>query len=228
MKRWFFPGDLQIVPQKDLRAVLTAAGQLCVMGAGVAALFLVFRWDASGSRPFTEQGPMEIMQSCVLALCALIFLLEARRRPDMRRALILVAGLLGCMLIREQDHFLDAISHGFWKWPAFTLAASCILYALASPAQTLTSLAGFTRTRGFLTLLTGLVIVLAYSRIFGTGPLWKILLPDGGWRIAKSAVEESSELLGYLLILFSACLLRLEHKGTPGDGKGGDPPCTLP
>ncbi len=204
--------------RKDLRAVLKAAGLLCVMGAGVAALFLAFRWDASCSRPFTERSPTEILQSVVLALSVLTYAREARRRAAMRRALVLVGGLLACMLIREQDCFLDAVSHGSWKWPAFALAASCILYALAAPDRTLSALARLTKTKGFLTLLTGLVIVLAYSRMFGTGILWKALLHDGGWRIAKCAAEESSELLGYLLILFSACLLRLEHDGEAGGG----------
>ncbi len=42
--------------------------------------------------------------------------------------------------------------------------------------------------------------------------LWKTLLPDGDWRAAKNAMEESSELLGYALILTSALLLRFGKK----------------
>ncbi|MBO6003294.1 MAG: hypothetical protein J6P53_07360, partial [Mailhella sp.] len=163
--------------------------------AGAAVLLLVFWWDATGSRPFTEKAPTELMQSCVLALCALVFFVEAWRRPGMRRALILTGGLIGCMLIREQDLFLDAVSHGFWKWPASTLAAACILYALSAPSQILSSLARLTKMRGFPTLLAGAVIVLFFSRILGTGSLWKTLMPEGGWRLPKYAAEETSELL---------------------------------
>ncbi|MBO6002032.1 MAG: hypothetical protein J6P53_00880, partial [Mailhella sp.] len=72
-----------------------------------------------------------------------------------------------------------------------------------------------------------------YSRILGTGTLLKTLMPDGGWRLPKFAAEETSELLGYMLILFSACLLRLEHKDTHDGGAAEGsahhaPPSILP
>ena len=175
-------------------------------------MFFVFWWDASGKKPFTEKAPTEIAQSIVLASAAILYFWEALRNQVLRKALVLVGGLLGCMLIREQDYFLDMVFHGFWKWPALALAFFCIGYAMKTPAATLTALAALARKRCFSTLLTGLVMVLAYSRIFGTTLLWKTLMPYGDWRIAKYAVEESSELLGYLLILLSVVLLRLSRK----------------
>ncbi|MBP3730151.1 MAG: hypothetical protein J6I40_01615 [Mailhella sp.] len=198
--------------KKDFASVFCAAVQLLFMGAAVTALFLVFLWDASGSKPFTEKAPTEIAQSIVLAASAFLYFRKARQTPLLRKALVLVGGLLGCMLIREQDYFLDLICHGFWKWPAFFLAFACIAYAMRTPADTLASLSLLTRKRGFPTLLTGLTVVLVYSRIFGTTLLWKTLIPYGDWRIAKYAVEESSELLGYLLILLSIMLLRNDNK----------------
>jgi hypothetical protein len=50
------------------------------------------------------------------------------------------------------------------------------------------------------------VIVLAYSRLFGMRMVWETLLSDKFTYNAKTAMEESSELLGYLLILTSAVL----------------------
>jgi hypothetical protein len=116
------------------------------------------------------------------------------------------------MLIREQDHFLDPISHGCWKWPAFALAAACILHALRRPAETLSQLARFVRWRWFPILLVGVVIVLAYSRLFGMSMLWHSMLSADCWRLAKTAMEESSELLGYMLIMFSALLQSWEYR----------------
>ncbi len=214
--RWLdFRGALQLEHpdiKSDLRTVLFAIAQLLVMGIGVAFWFVIVWWDASGKKPFTESGPTEITQSVVLAIATILYFWEARRNQVLRKGLVLVSGLLGCMLIREQDYFLDMIIHGFWKWPAFTLAFFCIAYAIKTPVATLSSLATFVRNRSFSTFLAGLVIVLSYSRIFGTTLLWKALLPDGDWRIAKYAVEESSELLGYLFILFSVVSLRHSHK----------------
>lgn len=196
----------------DLKTIAGAFRLLFCLGLGIIVLFFIFWWDARCSRPFTETGPTEIIQTILLALSTGIFFLEARRRPDMGNALILAGGFTGCMLIREQDYFLDMLSHGCWKWPALLLALACLIPACRRFRDTLSGLARLIRWRYFPLLLTGVVIVLAYSRLFGTGVLWKHLLPDEGWRTAKNAVEESSELLGYGLILGSALLLRLEKR----------------
>ena len=197
---------------EDLRTIAGAFRLLFLLGFGVIALFLIFWWDSTCEHPFIEEGPTEIVQSLLLILSTVIFFLEARRRPDMRGALILVGGFTGCMLIREQDYFLDMISHGCWKWPALPLTFSCLAYAAANVRSTIAGLARLVHWRYFPMLLTGVVIVLAYSRLFGTGMVWKCILPDGEWRMAKTAIEESSELLGYLLILTSALLLRFSRK----------------
>ena len=196
----------------DLETIVGALRLLFFFGLGIIVLFLIFWWDAHQSRPFVEAGPTEILQTILLLLSTILFFLEARRRSDMRHALILVGGLTGCMLIREQDYFLDMLSHGCWKWPALLLAFGCLSYAGRAFKDSISALAHFIRWRYFPLFLAGIVIVLAYSRLFGIGALWKTLLPDGEWRTAKHAIEESSELLGYSIILGSALLLRLEKK----------------
>ncbi|HJD98022.1 hypothetical protein [Mailhella massiliensis] len=192
----------------DLKSIAGAFRLLFFLGLGIILLFLIFWWDAQCRRPFVETGPTELIQTLFLTLSTAIFFLEARRRPDMRGALVLAGGFTGCMLIREQDYFLDIISHGCWKWPALTLTLVCLVYAAAHARATAAALARFVRWRYFPILLTGIVIVLAYSRLFGMGALWRSLLTDESWRMAKNAMEESSELLGYLFVLASALLLR--------------------
>ena len=196
----------------DLKTIAGALRTSLFLVLGIVVLFLIFRWDAASGNPFSEVGPTEFIQSIALALSAALFFLEARRRPDMRGGLVLTGGFIGCMLIREQDYFLDALSHGCWKWPALILALSCLAYAAATFRASVAGLARLARWRHFSVLLVGLAIVLVYSRLFGMNILWRELLPDSQWRMAKTAVEESSELLGYLLIVFSALLLRFEKK----------------
>ena len=196
----------------DLRTIAGALRLLFSLGLGIIALFFIFWWDAGCRHPFVELGPTELCQTILLLASTLLFFSEAFRSPEMRRALVLTGGLVGCMLIREQDYFLDMLSHGCWKWPAFALALACLTYAATNLRDTITSLAKLIHWRHFPLLLAGLVIVLAYSRLFGTGALWKTLLPEGDWRIAKNAIEESSELLGYALIVASALLLRFGKK----------------
>lgn len=196
----------------DIKSITGALKLLFLLGAVIIALFLVFWWDSLNGSPFSETGPTELVQTALLSCCTLFLFLEARRNPKMRNALILAGGFTGCMLIREQDYFLDMLSHGCWKWPALALAFGCLAYAVTRLRETIGAAARFVRWRYFPIFLTGVVIVLAYSRLFGMSTLWKSLLPDGDWRMAKNAVEESNELLGYALMLFSAFLLRFEKK----------------
>ena len=196
----------------ELKTIAGAFRLLFLLGLGIIALFLIFWWDTMCENPFSEAGPTELIQTLLLLISSAIFFLEARRCPDMCGALVLTGGLIGCMLIREQDYYLDMLSHGCWKWPALALAISCTAYAGITFRATVAALARFVQWRYFTVLLVGLVIVLAYSRLFGMGMLWKPLLPDGEWRTAKNAIEESSELLGYLFLCFSALLLRFGKK----------------
>lgn len=185
---------------------------LFLLALGVVVLFLIFRWDASCEHPFAEEGPTELVQTLLLLACTGVFFLEARRNETMRGAMLLAGGFFGCMLIREQDYYLDMISHGCWKWPAVALALFCTAAAARTPRATLAGLAALVKKRAFPMLLTGVVIVLVYSRLFGMGSLWNALLPDVDGRAAKNAIEESSELLGYLLIFASALQMRSEKR----------------
>ena len=53
-------------------------------------------------------------------------------------------------------------------------------------------------------LLAGFLIVVVYSQLLGQKALWLSVLSADVYRPVKDLVEESSELLGYLLMLFGA------------------------
>lgn len=198
---------------EDAKAVFQAVRLLLVMAAGIVVLFFIFWLDTVSPCPFSELAPTELSQTCVLLISAILFFIEAVKRPDMRGALVLTGGLVSCMLIREQDYFLDFLQHGVWKWPALVMAFLCVAISLARFRSLLSELAHLAHWRYLSILITGLVIVLVYSRLLGMGMLWKQLLPsnDAQW-VAKQASEEAGELLGYFLILLSACLMRFERK----------------
>lgn len=199
-----FFSDTDVCSQ--LKAIGRAFVLLFGLAFGVITLFLVFLWELQSQPPFTEAGPLEFTQSFLLAASASLYFFEAYRRPDLRPALVLVAGFFTCMLIREQDYFLDFIQHGCWVYPALATAGLCLLYAGLNLRRTLAGLERFVRWKYFPYLLIGVVIVLAYSRLFGMRMVWEALLSDKFTYNAKTAMEESSELLGYLLILTSAVL----------------------
>ena len=56
------------------------------------------------------------------------------------------------------------------------------------------------KTRSFIFIFIGLLIVLAYSRLFGMAELWQAVMGDNFNRTVKNVVEEGSELWGYALV----------------------------
>lgn len=66
---------------------------------------------------------------------------------------------------------------------------------------TLEQLAKYTQSPWYGILLSGLLAVLVFSRLFGMQVLWHAILEHGYMRVVKNAVEEGSESFGYMLCL---------------------------
>jgi len=52
--------------------------------------------------------------------------------------------------------------------------------------------------------MSGLLVLIIFSRLFGYGPFWKEILDLGQYRMVKTIVEEGVELMGYFLLLISS------------------------
>ena len=85
----------------------------------------------------------------------------------------LIAGFLGCLLIRELDAYFDEIIHGAWKYFALVLVVFVLNHGKSAlkigVENTIDSLANFMKTRSFIFIFIGLLNVLAYFRLFGRG-----------------------------------------------------------
>lgn len=139
----------------------------------------------------------EITQEFLLFACALLFWLTPGV-AEQRGFKIIAGGFFACLLMRELDGLFDPISHSAWCWPFSLIALVCCFKAFKAShrADTFAALAAFTRTSAFGTMATGLG-VLVFSRVFGMGTLWHLILDEGYARLAKTAVEEGIELLTY-------------------------------
>ncbi|MBU5378901.1 hypothetical protein [Pantoea septica] len=144
-----------------------------------------------------ETSITETLQEVMLASVAAMFFWSAHRRPDQRGALILIGGFYSCMLIRELDFVFDVVEHGSRVWFALATAAACLAMALRSPRSTLDGLVAFVTDRCWLMTVSGMLIVLVFSRLFGMHQLWQHLMLDGYNRVVKNIAEEGTELLGY-------------------------------
>ena len=151
-----------------------------------------------------EVSTTELSQLSCLVLIAMSFAYLARSSPEDRRFSVLTAGFFACMLIRELDAALDRLMDGLWQALVFSVAVTCVTYAMIDWRATLRGMARMMATRFTLVMTIGLALLLAYSRLLGMGFLWEEILDDGYVRAVKNAVEESAELLGYALILVAS------------------------
>lgn len=172
--------------------------RLALTGVAFAMIWLdiaVFKTE------ILETSFTEIAQEIFLFACALFFWLSPGT-PGQRGFKILVGGFFACLLMRELDGLFDPISHSAWCWPFSVIAImSCVLaFKSNNRADTFDALAKFAGTPMFGTMATGLS-VLVFSRVFGMGALWHLILNDGYARLAKTTVEEGIELISYSMWL---------------------------
>lgn len=139
----------------------------------------------------------EITQEIMLFACAMLFW-WARPGGHRNGFNYLTAGFFGCLLMRELDGLFDPISHSAWCWPFMFIAIWAVFNALntTARARTFAALESFIHSPAFATISTGFAVLL-FSRVFGMGSFWHLVLGPGYERLAKTTVEEGVELLSY-------------------------------
>lgn len=186
---------------RDIRTVAgglkRAAGWAALVSLPVLLLYFDVQWLGN---IVGEWSVVEFAQLGLLFLIALAFAGLARREPAERRFAVLAAAFFACMLVRETDAFWDSLHDGLWQVLVAALAAGSLAFALRDWRAALSGLARLLASREGMALTLGLVLVLVYSRLLGMGGLWQGLLGEEYLRVFKNAVEEGTELLGYVLV----------------------------
>ena len=108
-------------------------------------------------------------------------------------------------LIREFDAFLDHnVYDGAWQTLVLIVLLFVIYRSYINRKSLFEALPGFMASYPFGLVIAGMIITFAYSRLFGESIMWKTVMEENYIRNVKNAVEESIELLGDSIILFSA------------------------
>ncbi len=150
---------------------------------------------------------LEWMQSAVLLLSAGLYYYAAVKLPEERGGILLIAGLLTCMLIREQDNFLNYEHLPVWETLVFIFLCALFYYCFKKRGymEVLYGLSKFIRSGAMPAVCVGLGMVLVFSRLYGWTGLWMNYFPvHAEARLISRMCEESLELLGYIVILLSA------------------------
>ncbi|WP_139343490.1 hypothetical protein [Vibrio palustris] len=152
----------------------------------------------------TEASVTESVQLVFLAITVYSFFRIGKLRPELHRAAYLIAAFYAVLFIRENDEILDLIYHGAWQVPALIVTAIALFYAYKGGKATLQHMSTILGTHNMSFVVSGTIMLLVFSRLYGMGKLWEALMEDKFSRVVKNVAEEGIELLCYSLIAYGA------------------------
>ena len=151
-----------------------------------------------------EISVTEMLQQLLLIVSSGSFVYLARKRNEVKNAAVLISAFFAVLFIREMDFWFDKIAHGAWVFPAALVAGSAIFYAVKNGKRTIDQLALILASPHMNLLVTGVMLLLVFSRLFGMGSFWHDVMGDDYVRAVKNIAEEGTELLAYCLIAFAS------------------------
>lgn len=153
---------------------------------------------------FSESGFTEITQSVLLLLATGLALATRLIQRQLPNVALLLVGLLGASLIREQDAWLDTyVFDGAWQTLVTLLVLPVLFVVIRQRRAFVAELESITGTFSFGLFSAGFLTTYAFSRLYGRSELWQAILGDHYLRTFKDAAEEITELFGYTLLLFA-------------------------
>lgn len=181
---------------------------LCL--AGVAFLIQLEGFDLQQNALYSEETLTEHMQDILTLLSSILFFYASRINSQLKIACVLLASLTAMMFVREFDTYLDMyVFDGAWQTIVYTLLALVILYLVTQKGHIYSSLKAYAHTPSYGICLSGLVTLLAFSRMMGKGEFWQAVMAEHYVRVVKNIIEEGIETLGYTLIFIAAIELVL-------------------
>ncbi|TMP05592.1 hypothetical protein CWC11_09685 [Pseudoalteromonas sp. S3178] len=181
---------------------------LCL--AGVASLIQLEGFELQQNALYSEETLTEHMQDILTLLSSILFFYASRINSQLKIACVLLATLTAMMFVREFDTYLDMyVFDGAWQAIVYSILACMFVYLITKRGTIFSSIQAYSQTPSYGICLSGLVTLLAFSRMMGKGAFWHSIMGDDYVRVVKNIVEEGIETLGYTLILISAIELVL-------------------
>ncbi len=186
---------------------------LTLIGMSIFAVGAVYFDVVALKNGLTEKSLTEFSQQLLLLLSAALFFYAGKKANDARPFNVFMGSMFTTMLVRECDVYFDVIQHGSWVYPATALILFTLVYTFKNKTHFFTALRSYFSTRSYIFVLIGFLLVIVFSRTFGSGNIiWKPLMGSDYHVIYKSAMQEGLELFGYLFILYGSVLQTLMIK----------------
>jgi len=167
-------------------------------------MVLCVTWEAQHvafANRFGENSLLEYLQVVILLFAALSAYLAGyfnASRSTLSQMLV-AAACIAC--VREFDFALDRyLFDGAWQLLVCLILLIAGLMAWQHRGEFKETLLDFLQRPSFGLMVGGFITVFVFSRLLGRQVLWRAIMGDNYMRLVKTAVEESTELLGYTLI----------------------------
>ncbi|QHI68091.1 hypothetical protein [Tichowtungia aerotolerans] len=198
---------MDYISRPTYRAVFGLIGRIFVYAVLLGVIAAGMLWGAVEYGPvfYDEIGPVETLETVFAMSTALVLLWVGRSNERCAPCAVMLSGFLFCVAVRESDYFLDVlVCRHAWKMLVLLLLAVFTVYLIRNMRRVFESVAEFMQQPAFGVFMSGLLVLIVFSRLFGYGGFWKELIEDDHYRVIKTIVEEGVELMGYFLILVSS------------------------
>lgn len=172
--------------------------------AGVVYLIALEGFQQGTASKYTEESLTEWLESGTALVSAMFFALVARVSRLLRPATLMLAALCAMMVIREADFLLDRVFDGAWQMLVLGVLIAITIYLWRETQSIRASVMAFAALPSAGIFLSGFLVLLVFSRLFGREVFWQSVMGEGYMRVVKNIAEEGTEIMGYALIAISA------------------------
>jgi hypothetical protein len=175
---------------------------------GISHLILLDSVNITYTGKFGENSLTEWAQEIFILLSSLVYFTLGRYDRGITGFTGLLSGMALMAFIREFNNYFHTWFMGAWQLMVLIVLILTVIYVYRNRDTLLKPFFDYLQLSAFGVTLSGFLIVMVFSRLFGRGTVWRNLLEvnelEGPYRWVKNAAEEGTELLGYALLFIGA------------------------
>lgn len=190
--------------KEDIQKIMKALGEFCLVSLLTLIVPLCLFLDVKQSGTIKEASFTEGLSAVFVLSCCILFSIVAVKVKEWRSFSVLLSGFFLFGFIREIDAVFDTIKHGAWIYPATCVLIAVLIYSYFHRESLVKQIVSFINTKPYYFLFIGFSILFVFSRVFGCGALWRVLLDQHYQKVLKTMVEEGLEFLGYFFMLYGS------------------------
>lgn len=149
---------------------------------------------------FGEISRTEFAQEFILLLLVIFYLFLGKMHRPVMPVSTIVALFLLISLIRELNFLIPA----WWVYPVLGVLAVIAWVVWRDFSKIRKATIEFFAQPASVWFFSGILVTFVFSRLMGRSKFWLLMYDESNYRMAKAAVEEGTELMGYGLMLISA------------------------